>query len=165
MSTAIQFKITRDTLSPALLKAAKAVANRRPILEAMGLAVAGMSARAFNDASLRPSPWAPKSGGGMATLKRSGTLWRSVRISGITNSSVTIGSDRKYAAIHQFGGTILPKSGGRLVFNIGGVTIFAKRVQIPARPFMPFTRTDFTEKAKRAIASAAERKLRSLTSP
>ncbi len=162
MSTEIKFTITRDTLSPTLAKAIKGVQNRRPILEAMGLAVVAISQRAFNDSSLRPSAWAPKRGGGAATLKLTGTLWRSVRITGLTNSSVTVGSDRKYAAIHQFGGTIIPKSKKRLAFSIGGQMVFAKSVKIPARPFMPFTRSDFTDRAKKAVASAARLKLAAL---
>ena len=38
----------------------------------------------------------------------------------------------KYARIHQLGGIIRPKGGGRLVFSLGGKLVFAKKVTIPA---------------------------------
>jgi phage gpG-like protein len=43
---------------------------------------------------------------------------------------------RIYAAIHQFGGTILPKKAKRLVFTLKGKTVFATRVTMPARPYL-----------------------------
>jgi phage gpG-like protein len=42
-------------------------------------------------------------------------LWRSIRVISISNDTVTIGSDKPYAAIHQLGGD-----------------------DIPARPYLPF---------------------------
>lgn len=48
------------------------------------------------------------------------------------------GSDRIYAAIQQYGGTIKPKNKKMLAF--GGV--FAKQVTLPARPFIGFTPLD-----------------------
>jgi phage gpG-like protein len=41
-----------------------------------------------------------------------------------------------YAAIHEFGGTIYPRKGKYLVFEIDGQVIFAKSVKIPARPYL-----------------------------
>lgn len=51
------------------------------------------------------------------------------------------GSDRLYAAIQQFGGTIKPKHAKALAF--GGV--FAKQVTLPARAFVGFTTQDETD--------------------
>ena len=72
--------------------------------------------------------------------RQSGRLWRSIqpevfrrggRIIGI------VGTDVKYAAVHEFGATIRPKkAGGLLFFNIDGSTVVAKEVKIPRRPFM-----------------------------
>lgn len=51
---------------------------------------------------------------------------------------VTIGTNVKGAATHQFGATIVPKTAKRLVFpGPNGALIFAKKVTIPARPFLP----------------------------
>lgn len=82
--------------------------------------------------------------------RRTGRLWRSIhadtfrrmgRVVGI------VGTNVKYAAIHEFGGTIRPKSAtGFLVFERAGrnektgrfqtTTVFAKEVRIPARPYL-----------------------------
>ncbi len=54
------------------------------------------------------------------------------------NSGVTVGTNLIQARIHQFGGEILPKKGPHLVFpGPGGRLVFAKRVFIPARPYLP----------------------------
>ena len=49
---------------------------------------------------------------------------------------VTVETNLLYAAIHQYGGTIKPKNGKYLAFQLGSQTVFAKEVTIPARPFM-----------------------------
>ena len=54
------------------------------------------------------------------------------------NDGVTIGTNLIYAPVHQFGATIVPVKAKRLVFpGPNGKLIFAKKVTIPARPFMP----------------------------
>ena len=50
--------------------------------------------------------------------------------------SVRVGSAKIYAGVHQFGATILPKKGKSLVFHLGKRVVFAKRVTIPARPYL-----------------------------
>lgn len=62
---------------------------------------------------------------------------------------VTVGTNLKVpngtaslAAVHQFGATILPRPENKrklLFFKINGATVVAKKVTIPARPFMPLT--------------------------
>lgn len=47
-----------------------------------------------------------------------------------------VGTNLKYARIHEYGGIIKPVKGKFLKFEIGGRTIFAKQVKIPARPFL-----------------------------
>jgi len=147
----LQVQVTfsvRDNISPELARLAGRLANRRPLLEATGMQPGRMTKRAFNDASLRPSAWAPvnKVGPKNAPLKLSGALYQSIKISNLTNDSVTISSDRKYAAIHQMGGQtkahiILPKYGKALFWP--GLAHPVKSVKhpgsnIPARPFFPF---------------------------
>ncbi len=116
----------RDTLTPGLKKAAASIADKRPILEAMGLQMVSITQRSFNDAALRAAPWAPlkaatlaakiKAGKSTAILKRDVVLARSWRVAALTNSSVTVGTDRPYAPHLQFG----------------------TRRGIPARPMLPF---------------------------
>ena len=70
-------------------------------------------------------------------LRDTGRLQRSITARADA-SGVVIGTNLKQAPVHQFGATISAKPGRRLVFpGPGGRLIFAKRVTIPARPFMP----------------------------
>lgn len=56
------------------------------------------------------------------------------------------GTNVLYAAIHQFGGTILPKKGPFLIFtNAQGFKVFARKVVMPARPFVGFDDDDRTD--------------------
>jgi phage gpG-like protein len=55
-----------------------------------------------------------------------------------TADGVEVGTNLKYAKVHQFGATIVPKKAKRLVFpGPNGEFIFARRVTVPARPYMP----------------------------
>jgi phage virion morphogenesis protein len=58
---------------------------------------------------------------------------------------VEVGSNAIYAAIHQFGGTIRPKSASALVFSMGGQTFRVKSVRIPPRPFLGVSEADQAE--------------------
>jgi phage gpG-like protein len=117
----------RDTLTPGLKKLAGMIADKKPILEAVGLQLVSITRRSFNEPALRAAPWAPlkaatlkaklKAGKSSAILKRDIVLARSWRVSSLTNSTVTVSTDRPYAVHHQFGA---PKAG------------------IPARPMLPF---------------------------
>ena len=137
MSLAI--RVTRDDITPDLRHKLSVAKNPAKILRAIGTQLVSLTKRAFRDTALRQSSWAPKSDGGASNLIQTGMLVSSIRVTSLSASSVTIGSDRKYAAIHQLGGVIRPKGGGSLVFTIGGRTIHAKKVTMPARPFFPFT--------------------------
>lgn len=90
--------------------------------------------------------------------RRSGRLWRSIHNEVFRKGGVIVGivgTDVKYAAIHEFGGTIRPKkAGGFLVFkNADGETAFAREVKIPKRPYM----SKGLEDSKSAINKHIER--------
>jgi phage gpG-like protein len=53
-----------------------------------------------------------------------------------TYAEVEIGTGVEYAAIHEFGGIIHPKAAKMLSWVQDNVRIFAKMVQIPARPYL-----------------------------
>lgn len=78
---------------------------------------------------------------GTSTLYRSGTLARSIDYS-VSGDAAIVGSGLVYAAIHQFGGTIVPKKAKRLVFRLGNRTVFARKVTLPARPYLGLSATD-----------------------
>jgi phage gpG-like protein len=60
-----------------------------------------------------------------------------------TNSSVTVGTNVIYAAIHHFGGVIKAKTAGGLVFPVGGGGwVRVQSVRIPARPILGASKSD-----------------------
>lgn len=55
----------------------------------------------------------------------------------ISGNRLTLGTNLIYARTHQEGAVIVPKKAKALAFSIGGGrSVFAKRVVIPARPFL-----------------------------
>jgi phage gpG-like protein len=152
----LQIDANTGALGAVLREAARRGADLRP-----GLALSGdvfeNSTRARFDSGRGPGgiPWlpsnraraesAPRAGqiGPQrgATLVRSGLLRDSIRTE-VGDDTVRTGTDArsesaKYAATHQFGATIVPKTAKFLAFQIPGVGWrFAKSVTIPARPFM-----------------------------
>lgn len=79
---------------------------------------------------------------GGKTLRDKGNLEQSIRWQLEGKDAVAVGVDgrnpsAKYAATHQFGAHITPKKGEFLVFTgADGGLVFARSVDIPARPFL-----------------------------
>jgi len=67
-----------------------------------------------------------------------------------------VGTNLVYAAIHEFGGTIKPKNGQYLKFEINGKTIFAKQVTIPARPYLKPALNDIFASGKAQLIADRE---------
>lgn len=142
----MKLTLRRNTISPHLRRVAATVADKRPLLQGMGEAMVQLTKRAFNEPSVRPSAWAPLASGKPATLRLNNMLARSPRVISVTQSAALIGTDRKYAAIHQLGGRTSPhviraKNGKALFWP--GASHPVKSVKhpgskIPARPFFPF---------------------------
>jgi phage virion morphogenesis protein len=88
-------------------------------------------------APLNPAYAAIKRGPGI--LRESLMLQRSITFEAGHNT-VTVGSNRIYAAIRQFGGKIVPKNAKALVFKLGagGGIVRVKSVTTPARPYLGF---------------------------
>lgn len=72
--------------------------------------------------------------------KLTGTLSRSIHMEAVEKpgklAAIKIGTDVKYAAIHEFGGVIVPKDAKQLHFVINGEDVFAKAVHMPAHPYL-----------------------------
>lgn len=81
---------------------------------------------------------------GGQTLNDSGILKQSITYAH-TADKLEIGSAMIYAAIHQFGGEIKPKSADKLSFRVGGHFIQTSQVNMPARPYLGFTDDDEAE--------------------
>lgn len=135
----LRCKITRDEITPSLKRKIAKLKDPTPILRAMGTEIVTITKLSFRNAALRQKAWPAKSTGEASNLIDKGALRSSIHITSLDTKSVTVGTDRKYAAIHQLGGVITPKGKKALVFNVGGKKIFAKKVTIPARPFFPIT--------------------------
>lgn len=112
-----RLQVTRDTITPSLRRKIRAMNNRTPILKAMGRELTNITVEAFRDSSMRAGDWPPrKDDQPHNLLMKSGTLWKSFRVTETTNESVTVGTDRPYAQFHQLGTS-----------------------KMPARPMLPFT--------------------------
>lgn len=85
------------------------------------------------------NPWAPlnplyaetKQGPGI--LRERGGLTGSI-VYQVSGDTVSIGSNRIYAAVRQRGAVIVPKNAKALHFMLGGHPVTVKPVTIPARP-------------------------------
>lgn len=77
-----------------------------------------------------------------APLDNTGNLKNSVQAVS-DNAQAVVGTNEKYAPIHQFGGTITPKIKGFLAFQVAGKWVFTQKpIAIPARPFLQLTPQD-----------------------
>lgn len=100
-------------------------------------------------------PWAPLNPQYAKEKRRGGPLVKTGELAGkvgglgivyqIAGDDLLVGTDRPHARVHQFGATIRPKTAAALIFSMGGVTVFADEVTIPARPFLGIDDDDRTE--------------------
>ena len=127
------------------------MADPTPVLEAMGTQLVSLTKRAFNDSALRAAPWPPRknqatrnSSGQFLSqqlLKKTGALYQSIAIARLTSKEVHVGTDRPYAAAHQFG---------------------SSKRNLPARPFFPFLSGRMIPSAQEKIEATAKRKIAAL---
>jgi HK97 gp10 family phage protein len=66
---------------------------------------------------------------------QTGTLRRSI-IEKVQGMRATVGTNVKYASIHEFGGIIRPKTKKYLKFKIGGAWVTTKQVKIKKKPYL-----------------------------
>lgn len=93
---------------------------------------------------LNPAYAAAKSGREM--LRESGRLMSLTRR--VRGNTVVVGTNAPWALTHQMGATIRPKKGKRLAFRLGQLSVFARSVTIPARPFLGVSEEDRAEIAE-----------------
>lgn len=125
----IKIKIEDREVQKALNSLAAKVKDMRPLMQK----IAGIMHDAVEEnfeqegrPKWKPSKRAQKQGG--KTLQDKGQLAASISAR-YDNDSATVGTNKKYAAIHQFGG----KAGRE------------RKVNIPARPFLKLTDGDLNE--------------------
>lgn len=138
MAGRITFKIDDSKAVAKLQLVQSAAANPRPVYETIGRVLVNRIRLCFK-LGVDPwgKPWAPLKFRKGQPLRDTGRLNRSI-VSRIDGSGVTVGTNVQYAPVHQFGATIAPKNKPWLVFpGPSGKLVFAKKVVVPARPFMP----------------------------
>jgi len=142
-------------LDRAIHKACRNMAERQELMSSIGEALVSGAVLRFSmeedpeGRKWQPSRRAQTTGG--QTLNDTGRLRDSIDYA-TTPETVLVGTNAKYARIHQLGGKIRPKSKKRLKFKgIGGEDVFAKEITIPARPFIGISADDL-EEVKETIA-------------
>ena len=147
----ITFEFRDAQFRAALARLALDPARKTGLLRAIGVGLQHATQDRFDTATTPAgSHWQALSPAYAAVKKGPGILREAGMRGGLQGSitfatsdnSVIVGSNKVYAAIHQFGGTIRPKAGGRLVFRLGARTVFARSVTIPPRPYLGFGRED-----------------------
>jgi phage gpG-like protein len=97
-----------------------------------------------------------------------GALVNSIQVfdgeSSETRAEVEVGPTVEYGAIHEFGGVIMPVFAKMLSWVDNGVRIFAKMVQIPARPYMRPAVDEHQEDILNAVAIEAKNQIEKATS-
>jgi phage virion morphogenesis protein len=88
--------------------------------------------------------WAPNQTG-TPILFRTGRHLHDSIASSSSGTSGEWGAAWEFAHVHQEGAVIAPKSAGRLVFMLGDKRVFARKVVIPARPFVGVSAEDVEE--------------------
>lgn len=81
-------------------------------------------------------PWAALRARQGQPLRDTGRLMGSIDYR-VSSDSVEIGTNVRYAPLHQFGGTVEAKTPRGLIFPVPGGWVRKRRVAIPARPFLP----------------------------
>ena len=125
-----------------------------PVMSAIGTAlVASTHQRFISQTDPEGAAWQALDPEYAATKRNSRILTESGRLRDSINSEagrdeVRVGTNVIYAAIHQFGGTIKPKSASHLVFRIGDRLVMVDSVTLPARPFMGISAEDEAEVAE-----------------
>jgi len=125
-----------------LRSAAEAWGQPGPILRAIGVGLVRNTSRRF-DLGMDPfgNPWAELNPAYESGKRNTRILQERGRLVGsisreVVGHELAVGSTVAYAAIHQFGGTIRPRSGPYLIFRLGGHLVKTREVFIPARPYL-----------------------------
>lgn len=151
-NAAIGFGVDARELGEAghwLSEAARRMSDLTPLMDELGGAmVASTQARFEAEKAPDGTPWersarAVHEGG--QTLRDSNRLYQSITHRA-GRQHVAWGTNVIYAAVHQFGATIRPKSANALAFALpGGDFAQVQKVEIPARPFLGVSRDDQAE--------------------
>lgn len=107
------------------------------LMSAIGALGESQTRRRISDEKTAPdgTPWLENVEGTSILVQTGQHLLASITWSSSANEAEW-GSTWEWAHVHQEGMTIVPRNANALVFTIGGKTIHAKQVTIPARQFL-----------------------------
>lgn len=123
--------------------------DKRGLFDAIGAAlVSSTQSRFETETDPEGNPWPDsirKLTLGGRTLTETAALAQSITHEP-TESSVAVGTNLIYAAIHQLGGIIRPVTAQKLAFRLpGGGFAMVDEVEMPARPFLGLDQDDEAE--------------------
>ena len=160
-------KVTPERLFRGLEQLRRNLDKRDAMLDEIGQVLATSTRERFRSATAPDgSPWKPLSPKTLKRKKNSRILVESGELHGsihheVQGDTVAIGTNLKYAGVHQFGGTIQRERRRRSAkgFMLGGEPVAQSKIAIPARPFLGLSKSDekqVTDIVQKHIARAVE---------
>lgn len=146
----ITYQVLDDQVQGAVRDLTRIMGNTTPLMRAIGAGIVGSTQQRFvTQKAPDGQPWLAVNDDYAEGKRNSRILTESGRLrdsinARATSDEVRVGTNVIYGAAHQFGVTILPKSGTHLVFRFGDRTVFAKSVTLPARPYLGISTEDET---------------------
>lgn len=147
-SVSITVQVQDDAVRRAFGQLEGLMHNTTPVMRAIGTGlVASTHQRFVTQTDPQGQAWSALNAEDAAAKRKTRILTESTRLHDSINEKagrdhVSVGTNVPYAAIHQFGGTIVPKNASHLFFRIGGRLIVANSVTLPARPYLGISKDD-----------------------
>lgn len=147
ISVTLQDKAVREAFRTLAFR----MGDTRPVMAAIGTKlVASTHKRFVTGTDPDGNSWQALNPAYAATKRNSRILVESGAKGGLLGSihaqagqdEVSVGTDKVYAAIHQYGGEIRPVSATHLFFRIGGSLVQKSSVTLPPRPFLGISAQD-----------------------
>jgi phage gpG-like protein len=129
--------------------------NKARLLDALGQLGENQTKRRIASEKTSPSgaAWKPNRAG-TSILQREGHMRDSIHHVVEGTFATRWGSGLIYAAIHQVGGTIVPKQAKMLCWTdpVSGALVFAEKVTIPARPYLGISAANAVQMQRLALS-------------
>lgn len=143
----VSFHIDVQGLQAVLTRLGKASAlDKRELMDGLGRLGEEQTRKRIEIEKTSPEgkAWKPTIDGRGALFVTGTHLARSIDYAASENEA-RWGSGWIGARVHQFGAVITPVNAKALRFDLGGKTVFAKKVTIPARPYVGLSATNARE--------------------
>ncbi|MFD1792085.1 phage virion morphogenesis protein [Ochrobactrum teleogrylli] len=144
----LEVEVTDKAVQQAFTRLISVMGDTTPVMSAIGSGMVGSTHRRFVSqkspdgvAWEKLNPEYKKIKRNSRILTESGRLLDSISHRA-SRDQVTVGTNTPYAAVHQLGATIKPKSASHLVFRLASGIVLAKSVTIPARPYLGISDDD-----------------------